>query len=381
VVAQMTLALVLSVGAGLCLQGLRKARTIDLGLDPSRVLTASLQIGMNGYTPETGLRFYRELRHRLAALPGVEEAALASFFPLGLAGCKGSGVVVEGYLPPPGEDPTYEFAIVSARYFAALRVPLVAGREFDLSDDASAERVAVVNEAFARRFWPGQDPLGRRFRTGGQWRRIVGIARTGKYNRLDEPAWPFFYLPDQQGVPDLDLGLAVRTSGDPGTLAGAVRAAIKSLDPGVEPLRVLPLRRHVENVFFPQRLASGLLLLLGAVSAGLAALGVYGVTAFAVTERTQEFGVRAALGAAPAEVGWLVLRQTLLLTAIGAGLGLLLSLGLSRLLAGFLNGVSPFDPLTFAAAPVLLALVGALATLHPARRAARVDPMVALRGD
>jgi ABC-type antimicrobial peptide transport system permease subunit len=120
---------------------------------------------------------------------------------------------------------------------------------------------------------------------------------------------------------------------------------------------------------------------LGAVSAGLAALGVYGVTAFAVTERTQEFGVRAALGAAPAEVGWLVLRQTLLLTAIGAGLGLPLSLGLSRLLAGFLNGVSPFDPLTFAAAPVLLALVGALATLHPARRAARVDPMVALRGD
>ncbi|HEX9186967.1 MAG TPA: ABC transporter permease, partial [Vicinamibacteria bacterium] len=249
VVAQTALAVVLLVGAGLCLQGLRRARTIDLGLDPDRVLTASLQIGMNGYTPETGPAFYRELRGRLAALPGVEEATLASFFPLGLAGCKGSGVRVEGYLPPPGEDPTYEFAIVSARYFAALRVPLVAGREFTDADDLASDRVAVVNEAFARRFWPGQDPIGRLFRTAGAWRRIVGVTRTGKYNRLDEPSWPFFYLPDQQGVPDLDLGLAVRTSGDPEAMAAAVRGAVKSLDPAVDVLRTLSLRRHVDGVF------------------------------------------------------------------------------------------------------------------------------------
>lgn len=381
VVAQTALALVLLIGAGLCLQGLRRARTIDLGLDPDEVLTAGLQIGMNGYTPETGPAFYRELRQRLAALPGVEEAALASFFPLGLAGCKGSGVTVEGYLPPPGEDPTYEFAIVSARYFSTLRIPLVAGREFTDADDAAAERVAVVNEAFARRFWPGRDPLGRRFRSGGQWRRIVGVTRTGKYNRLDEPSWPFFYLPDQQGVPDLDLGLAVRTSGDPEALTGAVRGALKGLDPAVDLLRTLPLRRHVEGVFFPQRLASGLLLLLGAVSVSLAALGVYGVTAFAVTLRTPEFGVRAALGATARDVGWLVLRQTLVLTAIGAGIGLVLSLGLTRLVASFLNGVSPFDPLTYTAVPAFLAFVGVLASAVPARRAARVDPVVALRSE
>ncbi len=158
VVAEMALALVLLVGAGLCLQGLRKAKQIDLGLDPDHVLTANLQIGMNGYTPQTGLGFYRELRQRLAALPGVEEAALASWFPLGLSGCKGSGVFVEGYLPPAGEDATYEFAIVSTGYFATLRIPLAAGREFTDADDAGSERVAIVNQAFAGRFWPWNGP-------------------------------------------------------------------------------------------------------------------------------------------------------------------------------------------------------------------------------
>jgi putative ABC transport system permease protein len=379
VVAEMALSLVLLVGAGLCLQGLRQARRIELGLDPDRVLTANLQIGMNGYTPETGLGFYRELRRRLAALPGVEEAALASWFPLGLAGCKGSGVFVEGYLPAPGEDATYEFAIVSPRYFAALRVPLVAGRDFSDADDMGSARVAIVNEAFAARFWPGRDPLGRRFRARGEWRTIVGVTRTGKYNRLDEPPWPFYYLPDQQGVSDLDLSLAVRTTGDPDAVARAVVGAVRGLDPRVEPLRTLPLRSYAEAVFFPQRMASGLLLLLGAVSLALAALGVYGVMAYAVAQRTQEFGVRLALGATPGDVVWLVLRQTLALTAAGVVTGLVLSLAMTRLVAGFLHGVSPFDPVTYVAVPVFLAVVGLLASGLPARRATRVDPVVALR--
>jgi predicted permease len=357
---------------------LRRARSVELGLDPDRVLTGSLQIGMNGYTPETGLAFYRELRERLAALPGVQDAALASWFPLGLGGCKGSGVFVEGYTPPPGSDVTYEFAIVSARYFATMGIPLQAGREFSEADGTESERVAIVNEAFASRFWPGQDPLGRRFRTRGEWRRIVGLTSTAKYNRLDEPAWPFYYLPDQQGVPDLDLGVAVRATGDPEPMVSAVRGAVRGLDPGVDLLRTVPLRTHVESVFFPQRMASGLLLLLGAVSAGLAALGVYGVMGYAVTQRTQEFGIRAALGASRRDVLWLVLRQSLVLTAVGVAIGLLLSLGLSRLVASFLYGISPFDPLTYAIVPVFLGLVAVVASGLPARRATRVDPIVAL---
>ena len=379
VAAEMALSVVLLVGAFLCLQGLRKAREIDLGLDPGRVLTASLQIGSAGYSPETGLAFYRELRRRLAERPGVEEAALASWLPLGLAGCKGSGVVVEGYTPPATEDTSYEFAIVSPRYFAALRIPLVAGRDFDEKDDLRGPRVAVVNQAFAERFWPGQDALGRRFRTRGEWRSIVGVARTGKYNRLDESAWPFYWLPDQQGVPDLDLGIAVRAKGDPDLLAAAVRDTVRGLDPGVDLLGTLPLERHVARVFFPQRMASELLLLLGAVSLGLAGLGVYGVMAHVVAQRTREFGVRAALGATRGDVLWLVLRQSLVLSAAGIAVGLGLSFGLTRLVAGFLHGVSPFDPVTYAAVPAFLAAVGVIASGLPARRATRVDPIVALR--
>jgi predicted permease len=381
VVAEIALSLVLLIGAGLCLQGLRQARRTALGLDPDHVLTATLQIGTSGYTPETGLGFYRELRRRLAALPGVEEAALASWFPLGLAGCKGSGVVVEGYLPPPNQDTTYEFAIVSPRYLAALRVPLVAGRDFTDADGPASERVAIVNQAFAERFWPGRDPLGRRFRTRGEWRTIVGLTRTGKYNRLNEPPWPFYYLPDQQGVPELDLSLAVRTTGDPEAVARAVVGAVRGLDPRVEPLRTLPLRSSVESVFFAQRMASGLLLLLGAVALALAALGVYGVMAYAVAQRTPEFGVRLALGAAPRDVVWLVLRQTLLLSAAGVATGLVLSVATTRLVAGFLNGVSPFDPAIFAGVPAFLSLVALVASGLPARRATRVDPVVALRGE
>jgi predicted permease len=379
VAAEVALSLVLLVGAGLCLQGLRRARTVDLGLDPDHVLTARLQIGMNGYTPQTGLGFYRELRRRLAATAGVEEAALASWFPLGLSGCKGSGVYVDGYEAPPGEDTTYEFAIVSARYFAALRIPVLAGREFGEQDDLRAERVAVVNQAFAERFWPGQDPLGRRFRTRGEWRTIVGLTPTGRYNLLDEAARPFYWLPDQQGVPELDLAVAVRTKGDPEAIAAALRGAVQGLDPGVDLLGTLSLRRHVERVFFPQRMASDLLLLLGAVSLGLAGLGVYGVMAHVVAQRTREFGVRAALGATRRDVLWLVLRQSLVLSVAGIAAGLVLSLGLTRLVSGFLHGVSPFDPLTYTAVPAFLALVGLVASGLPARRATQVEPVVALR--
>jgi predicted permease len=379
VVAEMALALVLLIGAGLCLQGLRQAKRTNLGLDPDHVLTANLQIGMNGYTPRTGLGFYRELRRRLRALPGVEEAALASWFPLGLFGCKGSSVFVEGYLPPVGEDTTYEFAIVSSRYFATMRIPLVAGRDFTDADDMGSERVAIVNEAFADRFWPGREPLGRRFRTSGEWRRIVGVTPTGKYNRLDEPPWPFYFLPDRQGVSELDLSLAVRTAGDPNALVRAVRGAVRGLDPRVEPLRTQPLHEYVESVFFPQRMASGLLLLLGTVALALAGLGVYGVVAYAVSLRTQEFGLRMALGATRNGVVWLVLRRGLSLTVVGVVIGLVLSLALTRLVAGFLNGVSPFDPATYAAGPVFLAVVALLASARPARRATRVDPGAALR--
>ena len=381
VVAEIALALVLLIGAGLCVQGLGKARQVAIGLDPHHVLLADLRIGMNGYTEESGLAFYRQLRQRLAAAPGVEEAALASWFPLGLAGCKGTGIDVEGYRRPPEEDTTYEFAIISPRYFAVMRIPLTAGRDFTDQDDATAEKVVIVNQAFADRFWPGQNPIGRRINAGGQWRTIVGLTPTAKYNRLNEKPWPFCYFPYQQGAADLDLNICVRTSGDPLALAGTVRRTVHDLDPGVDVLGMHTMTDHTQTVLLAESIASRLLTMLGLTGMSLAAMGVYAVMAYAVNQRTQEFGVRLALGATRHQIYRLVLSQGSKLAALGIVVGLALALAVTRLLSSFLYGVSPFDPVTFIGVPVLLTLVALLACWLPARRATRVDPIVALRAE
>ncbi len=381
VIGEVAVALVLLIGGGLCIKGLRQARQIDTGFKPDHVLIAGMQIGMNGYNHETGKVFYRQARQRLANTPGVEEAALASWFPLGLSGCKGWDAVVEGYQRPEGEDTSYPFAVVSPRYFAALRIPLVAGRDFTDADDSSTTPVAIVNEHFARRFWPGQDAVGRRFRTGSVWRTIVGVAKAGKYNQLDEAPECFFYLPYQQGVPDLDLSLCIRTQGDPLAFAGTLRQTLREIDPGVELLQTLPLDAYSSMVLFPQRMAASLLLLLGLVALSLAAMGVYAVMAYSVGRRKQEFGLRIALGASPWNVIRLVIIRGAGLACAGVAAGLVLAFAVTRLMAGFLYGVSPYDLLTFVGVPLFLTLIALLACYVPARRATKVDPMIALRAE
>lgn len=398
VIAEIALALVLLVSAGLCVKGLDRARQVDIGFATDHVLTANLQIGMDGYTPETGLAFYRRARARLGALPGVEEAAFASWFPLGFGGDKGADARVDGYVRPPGEDTTYEFAIISPRYFATMRIPLLAGRDFTDRDDAAAPDVAIVNQAFAQRFWPGQDPLGRKFWSRGKWRTIVGVTPTGKYNRLDEPAHPFFYLPYQQGVPELDLNICVRlaasnpaaagTTGDAAAalnqvegFAPVLRQAMHEIDPAVELLQTMPLTEHVAAKFFAQRMATTLLITLGGVALLLAAMGVYAVMAYAVSQRRQEFGVRIALGATPGDLLRQVIRRGLRLAGGGVAAGIALAFAVTRLLANFLYGVSPFDSAIFLGVPLVMAAVAALACYVPARRATRVDPIVALRAE
>jgi predicted permease len=381
VVVEVALALVLLVGASLCLKGLHRARQVDIGFTPDRVLIAGLQIGMNGYTEQTGRDFYRQLHERLAALPAIEEAALASWFPLGLAGCKGHGVSVEGYVRPSGENPTYEYAVISPRYFAVMNIPLVSGRDFRDSDDTGTLSVAIVNEHFARKFWPGQDPLGRKFRAGGRDRTIVGVAKAGKYRQMNEAPHAFFYLPYRQYVSDLDLGICVRTRGEPVASATLVRQTVRDLDPGVDVWGTLPLTGHIQGALFAQRIASNLLSSLGMIALVLAAMGVYAVMAYAVSQRTQEFGVRMALGATAGDVLRLVLRQSLVLALLGIVTGLLLAAAVTRLLADFLYGVSPFDLTIFAGVPSLLLLVVLLACWLPARRATKVNPMTALRAE
>ena len=210
-------------------------------------------------------------------------------------------------------------------------------------------------------------------------RTIVGVAKAGKYNRLDEKAWPFFYLPYTQGVPDIDLNVAVRTEGDPLALTRALESAIHEIDPAVNVLGTKSLEGHTEAIYFAQRVATILLTILGIVGVVLACMGVYAVTAYAVSRRTQEFGLRAAIGATESDLVRLVLRQGVMLAVVGSALGLALALAVARKLSAFLYGVSPFDPVTFVAVPILLVLLTAAACLVPARRAARVDPQEALR--
>jgi predicted permease len=381
VIAEVALSLVLLIGAGLCIKSVHRARQADIGFTPDRVLLAGLRIGMNGYTEATAKIFYGRIEERLATLPGVEAVALCSWFPLGFEGGGMHGVDVDGYERKPGEDTTFQYSILSPHYFTVMKIPLLAGRDFTEQDDEKAPRAAIINETMAKRFWPGQDAVGRKFKENGRTTTVVGVAKDGKYRSLNEPPKPFFYLPYRQGVWDLNLGICVRTVNDPAMLAGALQREIHQLDPRVEIWATLPMTEYIQAAFVAPALASRLLSWLGVVALTLAAMGVYGVMAYVVSQRTQEFGVRMALGAGAPEVLGLVLKEGLVLASAGIAAGMVLALTVTRLLASFLYGVSPFDLVTFVGVPVILGMVTLLACWLPAHRATKVDPMTALRAE
>jgi predicted permease len=382
VVVEVALALILLVGASLCLRGLRRSGEIDAGLEPRGVLIGGLRVGMNGYTRDTAPEFYRALLQRTAALAGVESVALADWFPLGFEDCGTANLEIPGRPTHAGEQLNFRLAIVSPGYFKTFRIQLLAGRDFTDLDVDSAPRVTVINETMAQRLWPEQDAVGRMLKVNGHEARIVGVAKAGKYRALNDAPECFFYLPYQQNADQLDLGLCLRVSGgDPAAFVSQLREEIHHLDPGVEIWTTLRMTDYIQAAVLPQQIASGLLTVLGAVALILAAMGVYAVMAYAVSQRTQEFGVRMALGANGRDVLWHVLRQGLLLATCGVAIGLAMALAVTRLLSGFLYGVSPFDPLTFAGIPFLLALVSLIACWVPARRATRVNPIEALRAE
>jgi predicted permease len=379
VVAEIALALLLLVGAGLCIKGFQNARKIEIGFNPRNVLVAGLRIGMHGYNQTNGIAFYRKLHQEISALPGVTHAALASWFPLGFEGGGSWNIDPEGYVRKPNEDVSVPYAIISPGYFDVLQIPMVSGREFRESDDGTTMKVAIVNEHMARRFWPGQNPIGRKFKSWRDDFTVVGIAKAGKYRTLNERPREFFYLPYQQGVWDLNLGVALRTSGNPAGMMNNLRQAIHKLDPRVEVWANLTMTDYIEAAFLGQRIAATLLTGLSVVALILAAMGIYGVMAYVVSQRTQEIGIRMALGAQIGDVLRLILRQGIKLGVLGIVLGLLGALSLTRLISSFLYGVSPFDATTFFGVAALLGLVTLVASFIPALRAARVDPQIALR--
>jgi predicted permease len=361
------------------MRGFQKALSTDPGFDPANVLVAGLRIGMNGYTRETGLSFYQQLHQRLGQIPGVKNAALASWIPLGFEGGPGCRLIPEGYLPQPAEDVGASYAVISPHYFETMRIGMVEGRDFTEQDGNTNEWVVFVNEVVARRFWPGENAVGKRVELLGRTATIVAVVEAGKYRSLSEPPRSFVYLPYQIGAWDLNLGVILRTERDPTGMVSALRQEIHALDSEVEVWAVSALEDYIKAAFVAHRIAETLLALLGAVALVLSAMGIYGVMAYVVSQRTHEIGVRMALGAQTSDVQRMVLREGVRLGAIGAGFGFLGTLAVGRLLSNFLYGVSPFDPLTFLLVAGLLGGVVVVACFLPARRATRVDPLVALR--
>jgi len=382
VVAQVAVALLLLIGAGLFLRSLGRAASVHPGFNPEGVHLASLDLSLHGYGEEAGAAFFASLRERVASLPGVEAASYAFMVPLGL-GNSTTGFNVPGHEPPPDER-MYgaDWNTVDVDYFRVMEIPLVAGRGFTASDRAGAPPVAVVNATLAERFWPGESPVGRRIAFGALGSapevEVVGVAADVKYRTLGEAPRFYFYVPlAQEFSPRMTLH--VRQRAGAAGVPGAVREEIRALDRRLPVAEETTLARAISVSLLPQRVASAVTGIFGVLGLLLVGIGVYGVTAFAVSQRTREFGVRVALGARGADVLGLVLRQGAVLASIGIVLGLAGAAAASRLLASLLFGVSATDPWVFGAAAGVLAGIVALGSLVPAWRATRIDPLAALR--
>jgi predicted permease len=374
IVTQVALSLVVLIGAGLCVKSLRALQAIDPGLEPAKVLTASFNLSQNGYNEARGLQFISRLSERVATLPGVEAVSFASNVAFSDIPWVGPAFI-EGSRPQPAN-----FNSISAAYFKTLGTQLAQGREFTAQDTAEAPRVFIVNEAAARRFWPGREAVGQRLNNGA----VVGVVRNSKEKGLTADPRPAVYVPLLQNYrPDMrpELTLHARTATNAETLLAAIRREAQLLDPTLPLYNLGTLAQQKDGSLYTERLAATLLTLFGLLALSLAAVGIYGVLSYAVTERTREMGIRLALGARPRDLIKLVVGQGITLTLIGLVIGVGAAFALTRLIAKLLYGVSAADPLTFVVIPLLLTVVALLACWIPARRAMRVDPLVALRSE
>jgi len=392
VVAQVTLSLVLLIAAGLFLRSLRQAQAIPPGFDAEKVLTAQLNINLLRYTRAQGREFYRQVIERVEALPGVESASVARVVALSGGGSV-RGLTLEGQTGPgnqfrsegggvaaSGSD-SVNSNVVGLKYFQTMGIALLRGRDFNPQDAEDHPRVVVVNEAFVRRHYAGQDVLGKRLSFGGAqgpWQEIVGLVRDSKYSTLGEEPTPCVYLPLAQNH-ETGVTLHVRAAASPASLVTAVHQAVQSLDKNIPITNVTPMTALIDTSLYAARMGAMLLGVFGALALLLAGVGLYGVMSFSVSRRTRELGIRMALGARRGDVLSLVLKEGMTMVGIGVALGLGTAAALTRLLASFLYGISTTDAVTFASIPVLLAAVALLACYIPARRATKVDPMVALR--
>jgi macrolide transport system ATP-binding/permease protein len=378
VVMQVSLSFVLLVGAGLLLQSLRRIRTTSPGFSTHGVLETVVPLVSAGYDAPRAQSFQDELLERVKALPGVESAAFARMTPLSYGSFSSAPIAVDGYQAPPEEQPIVQYNEVGPDYFGTMGIPLVSGREFTRADDEKAALVAVVNETMAAQYWRGRNPIGERVQIKGRWMQVVGVARDSKYESVRETPKPFFYVPLRQNFAR-GAGLYIRTPLSPETMATALAREVHALDGNLALYEVITLQEQVDRSTSPQMVAVTLVGVLSGLALLLAAIGLYGVMSYAVSQSTRELGLRMALGADATNLLRLVFSRGLALTAGGVALGAAVALGMTRLLGNLLYKVSPRDPLAFGSALAVMAIASLAACFLPAWRAARTDPARALR--
>ena len=387
VLAEVSISLVLLVGAGLLFRSLMTLVDMPMGFTTSRMLTMSVApAGENYRSPGAFVAYWDRVVERVGALPGVEKVALTGGLPMG------GGMSVMGYQPdnkpemPANQQPLTHLVDVGPGYFQTMGIPVLKGREFTTQDAQLDPRTIVINEALARRDFPGDDPIGHRYSFGPgadgnpRWIEIVGVVGNVRQYRADEEPVPIAYVPST-AVPSRAQNLLIRTAGDPMSVAGAVRAALQSLDPSLPVSPPRTLDDVVGASLTQRRFNMTLLVVFAAIALVLAIAGIYGTVSYSVAQRTQEIGIRVALEATSREILQLVLFGSLKPVIGGLAIGIVAALGLTKLLAGLVYGVSTTDPITFISLPILLGVVALLAGLFPALRAARVDPLDALRAD
>jgi putative ABC transport system permease protein len=385
VVVEMALSLVLLIGAGLLIKSFLRLWAVDPGFNPERVLTLNLGLPNARYTqPREWAAFVEQVTEKLKSLPGAQATAVSSFAPMdGYRNAR--AYAIEGRPEPdPGNTPGVANVHVSPAYFSALQIPLLRGRAFTQRDNAQAPAVVIVSQSFADRYFPGEEAIGRRVRLVIQqppvWREIVGVVGDVRQFRLEAAPRPMVYFPFQQ-YPQPVVTLIARTAGDPFSLAGSMKQAVYEVDKDIGIFKIAPLERMVADTTTQRRALMTLLAVFSALALALATIGVYGVMAYAVAQRTHEIGLRMALGAQAGDVLKMILTQGLKLALIGVAIGLAAAFSLTTWMESFLFGVRPTDPLTFGLIAVVLPCVSLLACWIPARRATKVDPMVALRVD
>ena len=379
IVVQVALSLPLLIVSALFLSSLQNLRGVDTGFGKNNVLIVAVNPALNGYSPEKSQNFYRDLLLGLRAIPGVQSASLASDSPIS-GGWDELLLVVEGYQAREGEHLIAQSSIVSPDYFRTLGISLIAGRDFNDRDTAGAPKVAIINEKMAHDFFGDANPIGRKIGTDKQPDTvIVGVVKDARYLSLREPPLKHFYEPIMQQSRLSDLTMHVKTAAAPSSFIDPVRNEVQKLDPHLPLYDVKTLATQIDESLTQERLVTWLCTAFGLLATLLTALGLYGVLAFSVAQRTREIGIRVALGAQARDVFKLIIGQGMLLVIVGVALGLAASFALTRLITSLLFGITPTNAITFITVPAGLALLALFACYIPARRATKVDPLVALR--